>query len=147
MLQHRWVWLVAAIALLAIGAEVAVRFWNGSRGCVQVVNEVERPMDDLVVSYSGTKVGLGRLAPGGAASAWFSPAGRGTLSLEFKQNDNALKGFQLDDFDPAENRRTGSKLVLIVKNNRVERFMEADGSSGDFENLLDRIKYWLRPRL
>ena len=37
-----------------------------------------------------------------------------------------MKGFQVPDFDPAENLANGFKLVLVVKNNRVERFMEDD---------------------
>jgi hypothetical protein len=147
MVRRKWIFLVAAIVLVAVGAELAVRWWNGSRGCVQVINEGDGPIDDLVVIYSATRVDLGRLGPGLSAKAWFSPAGRGTLTLEFKQNNNPLKGFKIQDFDPVENHRTGSKLVLVVKLNRIERFMEEDESSMEVDNLADRMREWIRPRL
>ena len=48
-------------------------------------------------------------------------AGRGTLKLEFTQKGNPMKGFKVDEFDPMEHRRDGSRLVLVVKSNQVER--------------------------
>jgi len=145
MSRRKWTILIALVILLSVGAELVVRQWSSSRGCVQVVNEGDGPMDDLVVSYSATKVGLGRLRVGQSTKAWFTAGGRGTLTLEFKQNNNPLKGFQVQDFDPVDNSRTGSKLVLIVKRNRVERFMEEDENSTSLTNLLDRIREWMKP--
>jgi hypothetical protein len=136
--------LVAVVAVLTVGAEVAVRYWNSSKACVQVFNEGDAAMDDLVIRYSSTKVELGRLRPGLSAKAWFTAAGRGPLHLEFRQSDNPLKGFQIDDFNPDEINRTGSKLVLVVKNKRIERFMEADESAMSVQNLSDKIRGWIR---
>jgi len=102
-------------------------------------------MDDLVISYSATKVNLGRLGAGQSTKAWFTAGGRGTLTLEFKQKDNPLKGFQVQDFDPVAMSRTGSRLVLVVKRNRVERFMEENENPMSLTNLLDRIREWARP--
>jgi hypothetical protein len=86
-----------------------------------------------------------RLGAGLSAKAWFTAAGRGTLTLEFRQNENPVRGFQVTDFDPVEISRTGSKLVLVVKSNRVERFQEKDESAMTVENLSDRIREWIRP--
>jgi hypothetical protein len=144
MSQRKWTLLVGAIILVAIGTELAVRHWSSARGCVQIDNAGDGPMDDLVVSYENTKVELGQLAVGQSTKAWFTAGRRGILTLEFKQRDNPLKGFQVEDFDPVENRRTGSKLVLVVKSGRVERFVEADENSPGVDNLLDRIKEWIQ---
>ena len=37
-----------------------------------------------------------------------------------------MKGFKVEEFDPAELRRDGSRLVLVVKSNQVERYVEED---------------------
>jgi hypothetical protein len=146
MLRRKWIVVVAVVMMLTVGVELAVRTWNGTKACVQVINEGDAPIEDLVVSYSTTRVELGALGRGLSAKAWFSDAGRRPLTLEFKQQDNALKGFKIADFDPGENSRNGSKLVLIVKSNRVDRFMEEDEASMSVQKLSDRIKDWLRPR-
>jgi len=145
MSRRKWTILVALVVFLSVGVELLVRQWNASRACVQVVNDGDGLMDDLVVSYSGTNVALGPLGPGQSTKVWFTAARRGILTLEFKQKGNPLAGFQVPDFDPAEIRRTGSKLVLVVKQNRVERFMDDDETSTSVENLTDRIREWLRP--
>jgi hypothetical protein len=144
-IRRKWTILIALVILLSVGAELLVRQWNSSKGCVQVVNEGDGTMHDLVVSYSGTKVDLGPLLSGQSTKVWFTAGGRGILTLEFKQEGNPLAGFQVQDFDPGENHRLGSKLVLVVKPNRVVRFMEDDETSMRVENLTDRIRDWMRP--
>jgi len=145
MSRRKWTILVSLVILLTVGAELVVRLWSTTKGCVQVINEVDGPMEDLVVRYAGTKVDLGWLGAGQSTKVWFTAAGRGILTLEFKQKDNPLKGFQVQDFDPAENSRTGSKLVLVIKSNRVERFRDEDETSINLQNLSERIREWLRP--
>jgi len=145
MPRRKWTILVSLVILLTVGAELVLRLGNYSKGCVQVVNEADGPMDDLVLSYAETKVDLGWLGAGKSTKAWFTASGRGILTLEFKQKDNPLKGFQVHDFDPAENSRTGSKLVLVIKRDRIERFMDEDETSTSLEKLSDRIRDWLRP--
>jgi hypothetical protein len=137
--------LVALVILLAVGAELAIRLWHSAKGCVQVVNEGDAPMDDLVVSYAETKVALGRLGAGQSAKAWFTAGERGALTLDFKQKDNPLRSFRVPDFDPVESTSNGFKLVLVVKSNRVERFMEDDEDTTSVQNLSDRIRDWMRP--
>ena len=96
-------------------------------------------MDDLVLSYSGTTLRPGSLESGQSTQAWFSPSGPGLLRLGFSQKGNGLKGFELADFDPSKNHRSGSMLVLVVKTNQVERFVEADDRLSSPQGLFDRI--------
>jgi hypothetical protein len=144
MSQRKWLMLIASVVLVAVGAELAVRTWHPSSGCVQVVNEGDSPLDELVVSYADTRVPRGRLEVGQSTKVWFTAAGRGRLSLDFQQKGNPLKGFEIPDFDPAENLRNGFKLVLIVKPNRVERFMDDDETAVSVTTLADRISDWVR---
>ncbi len=145
MSRRKWTVLVGSVILLTVGAELAVRRWQSGNCCVQIVNEGAGPLDDLRVSYAGTGVTLGHVAVGQSTKAWFTPAGRGTLSLEFKQTNNALAGFQIQEFDPIENVHNGNKLVLVIKSNRVEQFMEDDEDTTSVQNVFDRIREWLRP--
>ena len=101
----------------------------------------------------------GRQLRGYAASAWAgSPrakrarsgsarAGEGPLKLEFTQKGNPLTGFKVDDFDPTEHRRDGSRLVLVVKSNQVERYVEEDDSMKSPPRMLDRLMDWIRDEL
>jgi hypothetical protein len=142
MSRRKWIISGAVVLLLTVGAELVVRPWYSSKGSVEVVNQGNATMDDLAVSYGNTKVALGRLAVNQSTNVWFTAAGKGTLTLEFNQKGNAMKGFQVQDFDPRENLRNGSKLVLVVKNNRVERFMDEDESRTPLQNLLESVREW-----
>jgi hypothetical protein len=131
--------LAASVVVLVVGSELAVRRWSSSASCVQIVNEGDEPMDDLVLSYSGTTLRPGLLAAGESTQAWFSPSGPGLLRLGFTQKGNGLKGFELPDFDPSKNHRSGSMLVLVVKTNQVERFVETDDRLSSPKGLFDRV--------
>ena len=102
-------------------------------------------MDDLILSYGETKVRVGGLGAGRSTNVWFTAAGKGTLSLEFNQKGNPMKGFQVQDFDPAENLTNGFKLVLVVKNNRVERFMDDDQSTTPLKSLMESVSGLFEP--
>jgi hypothetical protein len=107
-----------------------------------VVNQGNAPMDDLVVSYGESEVSVGRLKAGQSTTVWLTTAGKGTLSLEFNQLGNPMKGFQVQDFDPDENLSNRMKLSLIVKNNLVERSMEDDDSTTPLQSLKDSVRSW-----
>jgi hypothetical protein len=139
MTRRTWIILGVLIVLLTIGAELLVRPWNPSRGSVQVDNQGDAAMDDLILSYGGTKVRVGALGAGRSTNVWFTAVGKDTLSLEFNQKGNPMKGFQVQEFDPAENLGNGLKLILLVKNNRVERFMDDDLSTTPLKSLLESI--------
>jgi hypothetical protein len=135
------------ILILAVGLELAFRSGDAGTGCVQVVNEGNEPMEGLFASHAGTSVNLGRLAPGEKSKVWFSATGRRGLKLEFTQKGNPMKGFQVDDFDPAEHRRDGSRLVLVVKNNQVERYVEQDESIKSPPRMLERLVDWIKAEI
>ena len=87
------------------------------------------------------------IAPGGKSKVWFSGAGEGPLNLEFTQKGNPLKGFNVDDFDPIEHRRDGTRLVLVVKSDQVERYVEEDDSVKSPPRMLDRLMDWINDQL
>jgi hypothetical protein len=142
MTRRKWIILGVAVLVLTIGAELVVRPWTWSKGRVQVVNQGNAAMDDLVVSYGDTKVKVGRLKAGQSTTVWLTTAGKGTLSLEFNQPGNPMKGFQVQEFDPDENLSNRMKLSLIVRNNLVERSMEDDESTTPLQSLKDSVRGW-----
>ncbi len=145
MSRRKWIMLGVLIVLLTIGAELLVRPWNSSKGCVQVDNQGDAAMEDLILSYGETKVRVGGLGTGRSTNVWFTADGKDTLSLEFNQKGNPMKGFQVQDFDPAENLANGLKLVLVVKNNRIERFMEDDQSTTPLKSLMESVSGLFEP--
>ncbi len=52
------------VVVLAIGLELASRYWGASTACVLIVNEGDEPMEGLVASYAGTRIALGELLAG-----------------------------------------------------------------------------------
>jgi hypothetical protein len=145
MTRRNWIILGVLIVLLTTGAELLVRPWNSSKGCVQVDNQGDAAMEDLILSYGETKVRVGGLEVGGSTNVWFTVAGKDTLSLEFNQKGNPMKGFQVQDFDPADNLANGLKLVLIVKNDRIERSMDDDQSMTPLKSLVESITGLFEP--
>jgi hypothetical protein len=145
MTRRNWIILGVLVVLLTIGAELLVRPWNSSKGCVQVDNQADAAMDDLILSYGETKVRVGELATGRSTNVWFTVAGKDTLSVEFNQKGNPMKGFQVQDFDPADNLANGLKLVLIVKNDRIERSMDDDKSTTPLKSLVESITGLFEP--
>ncbi|HKI16870.1 MAG TPA: hypothetical protein VKA15_03280 [Isosphaeraceae bacterium] len=147
MNRQKWMIIAAVLFLMAAAAELTVQPWKAPKGCVQVVNQGDAAIEDLVLSYSGTKVRLGRVGAGQSIQAWFTAAKLGRLDLEFKQKGNPLSGFVVADYDPASNLRDGLKLVLCVKNDRVERSVDDDDLVKARETLIERVKNWLVPEL
>jgi hypothetical protein len=145
MSRRKWIILGVSVLAIALAAELAYRLWSSARGCVQIINQGDRSMEDLVVRYGPTRIKVGRLESGASTHVWFTPGRPGTLFLEFSQKGNPLKGFPIDGFDPKDNRHNGLKLVLAVKNDRVERFVDDDESTSELGSLLDRVKEWLSP--
>jgi hypothetical protein len=130
-----------------VGVEVAFRFSGGSKTCVQIINNGGSTIENLVVSYGGSDVVVGNLPSGESAHAWLSGNRKGTLSLSFKQAGNPMSGFQFSEFDPRSMRRDGLKLVLQIKINEVEKYMEDDESSTPMGRLGDRFRLWLADEL
>ena len=92
--------IVIGIVVLVLGVEIAVRFSGGSKTCVQIINKGDTPIEDLVVSFPGSEIGVGSVPPGESVHVWLSGRRKGTLTLAFKQAGNPTSGFMVDDYDP-----------------------------------------------
>jgi hypothetical protein len=145
--RRKWMVVAAGLVLLAGAAEITVRRWKAPKGCVQIVNQGDTAIEDLVLSYSGTRVRAGRVGAGQSSHVWFTAGKLGALNLQFKQKGNPLTGFQVADYDPASNIQDGLKLVLVVKKDLVERSVDDDDGVKARETLIERVKDWLLPEL
>jgi len=143
MSRRRSIILATLVAILLVGVEVTVRFWEYPRACVQIVNQGDGTMEDLTASYGETKFTIGRLPVGQSAKVWFTAGPQGPLKLEYRQRGNSLGGFQVPDFDPIRNMKDNFMLVLVVKSNEVQRFMDDTETDEEKENLGDRIRRWM----
>jgi hypothetical protein len=146
MTRRKWVIAGLALVALAIGAEFAVRPWNPSKGRVQVVNQGDLPVEGLVLSYGDSKVAVGTLAVGQSTIVWFSIVGKAPLNVDFQQKGNPMKGFQIDGFDPGENLTEGFKLMLVIKGDSIERYVEDDEPSTPWQSLKKSVKDWFDDR-
>ncbi len=135
------------VVAIAVGLECAMRYWGTSTASVMIVNEGDESMQGVSASYADTRVDLGALAAGAKSKVWFSSAGRGQLKVDFTQKGNPLKGFKVDDFDPDKHRRDATRLVLVVKGDHFERFVEEDDSVKSPPRMLDRLLDWIRDQL
>jgi hypothetical protein len=143
MTRQKWIVLGGVfLLLLAVMAELVVRPWNPSKACVQIVNQGDSAIEDLVMDYGETKISVGRLGSGESTNVWFSAAEKGSIALEFSQQGNPMKGFQIPEFDPIDNIRNGFKLILVLKKDQVERFMEDDPTRTPLKSLMDNVIAW-----
>jgi hypothetical protein len=139
--------ILISVVILALVVEIAVRFSGGSKTCVQIANKGDTPIESLVVSFPGSEIAVGSVPAGESAHVWLSGRRKGTLTLAFKQAGNPASGFMVDDYDPPIMRRDGLKLVLNVKPNEVEKFMEDDESSTPLGRLGNRFNEWISGEL
>ncbi len=139
--------VLISVIVLILGIEVAVRLSGNSRTGVEIANLGDTMLENLVVSFGGSRVGVGNVAPGDSAHVWLSGIEKGTLSLSFTQAGNPLSGFLVPEFDPLSMRRDGLRMVLQIKPNDVRRFMEDEVASSPLSRLRDRIGDWVSAEL
>lgn len=135
--------MLVSVIVLILGIEVAVRLSRNSRSGVEIANHGEAAIENLVVSFGESQVGVGHVGPGDTAHVWLSGTEKGTLSLSFTQAGNPMSGFLIPEFDPRSMRRDGLRLVLHVKPNEVVKFMDDEVSSTPLGRLRDRISDWV----
>ena len=143
MSQRRWIIVLAILAVLLIGAEVMLRQWQSPKACIQIINDGDGALEDLVLDYADTKIPVGRLGMKESTHVWVTAGPKGPLRLDFRQKGNALKGFQIPDYDPMQNLQDYFKLVVVVKNTEIQRFVEDDEARPKPESLGERLKNWL----
>lgn len=139
--------VLIVLIVLIVGIEVAVRLSRTSRSSVEIANVAEVPIENLVVSFAGSQVGVGNVAAGDTTHVWLSGIEKGTLSISFTQAGNPMSGFQVPDFDPGNMRRDGLKLVLHIKPNEVMKFLDDEETSTPLGRLRDRIRDWVSAEL
>jgi hypothetical protein len=131
--------LVVGVCLI-LGLEIAVRLAGGSRNGVQIVNEGSTPMENLVVSFDGSNVAVGNVAPGQTARVLLSGERKGSITLTFQQKENPLSSFQIPDYDPRALRRDRLEMVVLVKMNQVGKYLDDQRSTTPVGRLLERIE-------
>jgi len=146
MSRRTWIILISVVALL-LGIELVVRFSVSSRAGVQIVNEGGAVLENLIVSFPGSRVAVGNLPGGDSARVWLSGHGKGTLALSFTQAGNPMSGFQIPDFDPREMHRDGLRLVIHVRPNEVMKYMDDEESPAPISRLGDKISDWISSEL
>jgi hypothetical protein len=139
--------VLISVIVLILGIEVAVRLAGNSRTGVEIANLGDTMLENLVVSFGGSQVGVGNVAPGDTAHVWLSGTEKGTLSLSFIQAGNPLSGFLVPEFDPQSLRRDGLRMVLQIKPNDVRKFMDDEVASSPLSRLRDRIGDWVSAEL
>jgi hypothetical protein len=147
MPRRRWIIALSLFAVLLVGVELALRRLQSPKACVQVINDGDGTMEDVIIEYNGTTVPVGRLPMGTSTHIWLTAGPKGLLRIDFRQKGNALKGFQVSDFDPMQNLQDAFKLVLVVKTNEIQKYVEDDEFRKDKETLGDRIKQWMRSEI
>ncbi len=135
--------ILISVIVLSLGIEGAVWLSHNSRSSVEITNSGGTMIEDLVVSFGGSKVAVGKVAPGESAHVWLSGKAVGTLTLAFTQAGNPMSGFLIQEFDPRSMHRDGLKLVIQIKPNEVVKFMDDEVTSTPLGRLRDRIGDWI----
>lgn len=131
--------VLISVIVLILGIEVAVRLSHNARSSVEIANLGGTMLENLVVSFGGSQVGAGNLAPGDSTHVWLSGKDKGSLSLSFTQAGNPMSGFLIPQFDLRSMHRDGLKMVIHIKPNEVMKFMDDEDTSTPLGRLRDRI--------
>ena len=135
--------ILISLIVLVLGIELVLRLSNNARSEVEIANFGQTMLEELVVSFGGTRVAVGKVAPGESAHVWLSGPAKGSLSLAFTQVGNPMSGFMIPEFDPQSMHGDGLKMVIQIKPNEVMKYMEDEGTSTPLGRLRDRITDWL----
>jgi hypothetical protein len=127
--RTRWILIVLAILALLVAAEVVLTLARGPQAMVQIENTGAEPIEGLVLVLGASRAEAPRVEPGAKTKVYFTGRGPQPLRLSFRQRGNPLTGFNYPGFDPEQLSRDGFKLVLRVRPNEVERFLDDAGPS------------------
>jgi hypothetical protein len=135
--------ILICLVCLALGIEVVVRFAGPSKASVKIINGADSMIEKLVVSFGGSQIALGSLAPGDAAVVWLSGSKKGTLDLAYTQKGNPVAGFQVSDYDPRALRRDGLRQVIQIKPNEVMKYVDDEEDGTPLGKLRGRVSDWI----
>jgi hypothetical protein len=135
--------ILISVVCLFLGIELVVRFAGPSKASVKIINGADSVIENLVVSFAGSQLAVGSLAPGDATVVWLSGKVKGTLELSYTQRGNPVSGFQVPDYDPRALRRDGLRLVMQIRPNEVTKFMDDEEDGTPLGKLKGRVSDWI----
>jgi hypothetical protein len=138
--------VVAGVVLALAAAELGFQWLKAPVGCVKVNNAGNEPIEDLVLTAGGNTVRVGRVPAGESVRVFLSGRSRQRLQVNYRQKGNAMTGFVIEDFNPAAYQRERFMLVLTIRPNEYERYMD-DGDPSLLARLSTRVEEWLRDSL
>ena len=127
-----------AIVAVLVTAEVALNHWQGSAGCVEVVNEGQEPIEDLILTCGAHREGVSKIPAGAAARIYLGSHGSESLVVKFRQRGNVIGTYEVPGFNADDLRRDGFKLVLKVRPGEVERYQDDDEPTSPVALLVNR---------
>src|SRR6187549_3453956 len=113
--RRRYGLLLGGAILIAVAGEVALQITAPPSARVVVVNEGGSTMNDVRLRLGGEVIGLPRLGPKERTSASIPFRGKRTMFLEYKMKGSPISSIEVPDFDPAELRRDGQKVMIEVQ--------------------------------
>jgi hypothetical protein len=122
--RKRGVLIGVGVLAILTAAEVALEWARSPQACVLVENLGDAPIEDLVLTAGAAREAVAPVGPGATAVVYVAGRAPATLQVRFRQRGNAMTSYELPGFDPPEMSRDGSRLVLKVRPNEVERFQE-----------------------
>ncbi len=146
MPRRRWIIALAVLVALLVAIEVAVRRWERPKACLQIINDGDGVIEDLVVFYDDNRMPVGQILKGQSAHLWLTAGPPGPLRLEYRQKGNAIQGFQIADYDPAQNIKDAFKQVLVVGTNQLQRYAEDDDTRKE-ESLGEKVMRWFQSEM
>jgi hypothetical protein len=140
--RTRNILIVLAIVTALVATEVTLNLWKGAEACVQVENLGDQPIENLVLTCGKSRAAVPSVAPGASVNLYLAGNSPSTLLISFRQKGNAMTGFQVQKFNPAELAREEFKLVLRVRTNEIERFQDDFVPVSPLGNLVHNLKNW-----
>lgn len=143
MLRRRWIIALAVLISLLVAVEVVVRGWERPKATLQITNAGDGILEDLVVSYGDSRMPAGSIRKGQSIHLRMTAGPLGPLRLDYRQKNNPIQSFWIDDYDPMQNLQDGYKQVIVVGGLQIQRYAEEDDTLEDRESMFSRVKRWL----
>lgn len=147
MSRRRWIIALAVLISLLVAVEVVVRGWERPKATLQITNEGDGILEDLVVSYGDSRMSVGSIRKGQSIHLRMTAGPLGPLRLDYRQKNNPIQSFWIEDYDPMQNLQDGYKQVVVVGGPQIQRYAEEDDTLEDQESMFSRVKRWLEAEL
>jgi len=147
MSRRRWIIALAVLISLLVGVEVVVRRWERPKATLQVINEGNAILEDLVVTYGDSRISAGSIRKGQPIQLRMTAGPPGPLRLDYRQKNNPIQSFWIEDYDPMQNLQDGYKQVIVIGGPQIQRYAEEDETLEEQESLFARVKRWLAAEL